>query len=495
MRQKIDFTSLRTIVFFAFIIRIVAAIFSQGYGMHDDHFLIVEAAGFWVDGYDYNHWLPWSELSTGQPEGHSFTYVGINYLYFWCLKALGIADPKVLMLFSRLLHAAFSLLIVIYSFKITEKISTKQNAVIVGWLLALLWVLPFLSVRNLVEIACIPWMLWGIWLTLKSDRKYRFLYAGLLLGMAISFRYQVAVFALGMAAVYFFQRQYRHFFQFSVGVVVVFILTQGVVDFIIWERPFAEFWRYATYNVTDGPGYIPNHNITMYLLVLMGAFLAPLGIALGIGFFTTAKKYYYLFVPVAAFILFHTVYPSKQERFILPVLPLFCILGVVGIMLLVQKSDGWKKFWRISWKSFWVLNIPLLLFASFTYTKKSRVEAMYYFYGKDTQNVRVLYEATGETDVSMLPQFYAGNWELMHVPRTDVAQPLAVHEGYNYAYILFFGEENLGNRVANYHEIYPQMERVKICAPSYVDVLLRWLNPRNRNEYIEIWKTNHSKFP
>jgi len=59
MLQKIDFTSYKTILISALIIRLIAAIFSQGYGMHDDHFLIVEASASWVDGFDYNHWLPW----------------------------------------------------------------------------------------------------------------------------------------------------------------------------------------------------------------------------------------------------------------------------------------------------------------------------------------------------------------------------------------------------------------------------------------------------
>ena len=175
--------------------------------MHDDHFLVIEASASWAHGYDYNHWLPWSPLSDGKPEGHSFTYVGLNYFYFVLMKAIGIVDPKVLMLINRLVHAAFSLLIVNFGFKITQKLGSRELAVKVGWILALLWVLPFLSVRNLVEIVCIPFMMWGVWLVLKGDLKRRFFYAGILLGVAVSIRYQVAVFALGMAIVFFFQKE------------------------------------------------------------------------------------------------------------------------------------------------------------------------------------------------------------------------------------------------------------------------------------------------
>ncbi|TNF49460.1 MAG: hypothetical protein EP305_02685, partial [Bacteroidetes bacterium] len=92
----------------AFLVRLIAVIFSPGYGMHDDHFLIIESSSSWVDGYDYNNWLPWSPNNPGHPHGHSFTYVGFNFLYFGLMKMIGVTDPKTLMLINRLLHALAS---------------------------------------------------------------------------------------------------------------------------------------------------------------------------------------------------------------------------------------------------------------------------------------------------------------------------------------------------------------------------------------------------
>ena len=39
----------------AIVLRFCAAWFSEGYLMHDDHFLVVEAAASWADGEDYNN--------------------------------------------------------------------------------------------------------------------------------------------------------------------------------------------------------------------------------------------------------------------------------------------------------------------------------------------------------------------------------------------------------------------------------------------------------
>jgi hypothetical protein len=199
MLSKINLSSLKTILIAALVIRCLAAFFSEGYGMHDDHFLIIESSSSWVDGYDYNNWLPWNKPEGSNPEGHSFTYVGLNFFFFYLVKGIGIADPKVLMLLNRLAHALFSLLIVYFGFKITEKLSSHKNAVIVGWILAMAWLFPFLSVRNLVEITSIPFMLWPIWLFLKHDKPRYFILAGLIMGLAVSFRYQIGVFAIGLA--------------------------------------------------------------------------------------------------------------------------------------------------------------------------------------------------------------------------------------------------------------------------------------------------------
>jgi hypothetical protein len=40
----------------ALIDRLIAVIFSQGYGFHDDHFLVIEASEAWAKGYDWNNW-------------------------------------------------------------------------------------------------------------------------------------------------------------------------------------------------------------------------------------------------------------------------------------------------------------------------------------------------------------------------------------------------------------------------------------------------------
>lgn len=492
MVQTDKFYSYKLIIFAAILVRLVATIFSQGYGMHDDHFLVIEASASWVDGYDYNNWLPWTEGNAGIPEGHSFTYVGLNYIYFSIMKFLGVMDPKILMLVNRLIHALASLIVVWYGMKITEKLSNRENAVKVGWILALLWILPFVSVRNLVEVAALPFLVYGVWLALKKEKIGNFILAGMFIGMAVSFRYQIGVFAMGIAAYYFFKWQFKLFFAFSFGVVLLFILTQGLVDYFIWGYPFAELISYITYNMKEGTAYLPNQNYFMYFIVLIGSLFVPLGIIIGIGFFKSYKRYAVLFIPTLAFILFHTLYPNRQERFILSVLPFFIILGVMGYQLL--KESNWKnKLWKTSIIIFWMINVPFLLFSMTMYSKKSRVEAMYHLYGNNIENERILLEGSSTQRTSMMPKFYAKSWHSQFTERTDSTQDLRVNPASDYDYIFFFDEKDLSKRIQKYKVIYPKMKLEKKSFPSTIDVMLRKLNPRNANEYIEIWRTHSQK--
>lgn len=477
--------SLKNILLLAFFLRLIAALFSEGYGMHDDHFLIIEAASSWANHYDYNNWLPWSPGSAGHPEGHSFTYVGLNYIFFEVFQFLGFEDPKTLMIINRLIHALFSLTVVYYGYKITRKLADEKAASIVGLILAAMWMMPFLSVRNLVEMTAIPFLMMGMYLIISDKWKYPFFFAGMLIGLSVSFRYQVGVFALGVAGYYFFRFEWKKFISFCAGVLVCFGITQGVVDFFIWGYPFAEFMGYVVYNMHEGTAYMPNHNYFMYFYVLFGVMLVPMGILAFIGFFKAAKDQLLIFIPTMAFILFHTIYPNRQERFVFTVLPFVIIVSIIGILKLAEKAK-WEKFWRISWKAFWVLNIPLLLVATVSSSKYSRINAMYSLYNNSKGDELILLEGSGKSPVSMLPKFYAGKWHY-EFEETEVMAP--TENAGMQDFIFFFGEDNLEERIQYYQEYYPNMELVEKCEPSNIDKLLHTINPKNSNQYIEVWRT------
>ena len=77
----------------AILFRLVAVIFAKGWGMLDDHFLVIESVQSWVDGHDY------VRLAPGQPAQYrsyraQFFLPGLHYLLFLFFKLIHVTDPR-----------------------------------------------------------------------------------------------------------------------------------------------------------------------------------------------------------------------------------------------------------------------------------------------------------------------------------------------------------------------------------------------------------------
>jgi 4-amino-4-deoxy-L-arabinose transferase-like glycosyltransferase len=517
IKTYIERNPLKVIILLALILRLTAAVFSKGYMMHDDHFLVVEAAQSWADGGDYNNWLPWNQVNPA-PEGHSFFYVGIHFLIFKTLNFAQINDPQNKMLVIRLLHALFSMLTVWFAYKITRKISSEKNALSVALILAAAWFMPCFSVRNLVEVVATPLLIWSVWILTKNDQKKNlpYLFAGLLLGLAFSVRFQTAIFTGGVGLSLLFMKKFKGVIFVALGTVISILAIQGLVDFFIWHRPFAELGAYIEYNWKNKNEYGTNNQL-MYISVITLIFTVPLGIMLLFGFFKTWKKQLLIFLPTFLFILFHNIFPNKQERFVFTMIPFFVITGIAGWNEFVQNSknkERWTKFSRVSMKIFWILNIPALILFTTSYEKKARTESMYYFYKKNPKFI--LSEDSNRESVSMLPFFYAGYQGFQYIlpqeNRPDTISSKYFKQGSKFVrviylpeyfktisrdslpeYVLFYDDKNLDKRVARLKTIFPNMKIETVIGTSLVDAMFQKMNPINKNFPFYIYKTNTTK--
>jgi len=492
---------LRLIIILAVIMRLIAVIFSKGFGWFDDHFLIIEASQSWVDGFDYNTWLPWSEGNNG-PTGHNLFYTGLHFLLFKFLDSIGYTDPQAKMYVVRLLHAALSMMVVIIGYKVTLKLGGKKAAGISGLLLALLWLFPFLSVRNLVEFTCVPFLLWGTWI-LINDKKRRnpFLQgiiAGLVLGLAFCMRFQSLVYIGGIGLGLLFLGRWKEAFSAGLGDLVTAFLLIGTIDIYIWGSPFAELVEYVSYNSYSygeyiiGPWY-------QYILVILGVLVPPVSLFLIFGFFhgfaKNWRKYLLIFLPVILFTVFHSYYPNKQERFILPVIPFIIIAGTSGWFAFKDKSVFWgkrKKLNQMSWGFFWVINITCLLVISTTYSKRARVESMTYL-SKYPDIDNILVENSNKSSINLLPMYYLDQWigykEITNMRSASETAEWYRENQFNWPdFIIFEGENNIDDRLLKVDEAFPGFEYETTISPGMIDRILFWLNPVNENQNAYIYR-------
>ncbi len=478
----------------ALVPRLLAAFFSGGYFAHDDHFLMIEAAQSWVDGHDYNRWLPWNQSGTPQPTGHMMLYPGFHYLLFKLCTLLGLTDPSWKMVVVRLLHAGWSLIAVRTGYRLALRLSNPGTAWRCGLLLALFFFMPFLSVRNLVETVAIPpLMLCAWWLVRSGDKPTGrdVLIAGMFAGLAVDLRFQTLFFAAGAGLALLMQRNVRGAVLFGVGLLLPIVLVQGLVDLAIWGRPFAEMTEYVRYNLANSTTYFdqPWYN---YLLVLGGVFIPPFSLAVLFGFFKRPKPLL-IWLPVFSFLFFHSLFPNKQERFILSIVPLVLVLGFTAWETFRERSPWWqarRKLWQgvMTWT--WAFNLLLLVPLTFSYSKRERVEAMLMLRGTDVRGIIV--EDTAEQDPPMLPQFYLGRWEVAQQvltdPQADIrAMATAPGPEHRPNVVLFIGTEDLDARLARMQAALGPMHPIGRAEPGLLDRVVHWLNPVNRNETISLY--------
>lgn len=472
----------------AALVRLLAAVFAKGYGMHDDHFFVVEVAQRWVEG--HREWL-------GDPGSyHGLLYPGLHYFLFAGLERAGIGDPQARMLVVRLLHAAWSMLTVYYGYKTAEALSGPRVARLAGLFLALLWLMPFLSVRNLAEVACQPLLAAGAFYLVRDPEGRRgrdMALSGALFGLAFCIRFQTAVMAATVGLTLLALRRFPAAALFGAGALAAAALVQGGTDWAGYGRPFSSVLAYLAYN--SDPANIasyPQGPWHLYVGLLAGVLVPPLSLCLLWGFLASWRRVPLLFWPTLAFLVVHSGYPGKQERFVLPALPLLAVLGVCGFEELAGRSAFWIRHPRLRngiWAAFWVLNLPALLVYSTTYSKRTRVEALSILHGR--ADVRGVVIETSEASVAMPPLFYLGKdvpvYELARTREVAaLAAEIAASGRPRPNYVVFTGEPDLEGRVRRVAPLLPGLELLDRVDPSFVDWLAHRLNPRN-NVNLTAW--------
>ena len=452
--------------------------------MSDDHFVVIHVAQRWVDGYD--NWF-----NKEQASHFSIIYPGLHYIFFKFLALIGIHDPQLKMLMVRFIHAVYSLLIVTFGYLITLKLSNKQNAKQVGILLALFWFIPFMSVRNLVEVVCIPPILIGyylIFLSEEKDQAIRLIFSGFLFGLAFAFRYQTLILTGSIGLVFMIQQKWRPFFYFAAGVLLGSFCLQGLVDWIAWGYPFASFVQYVIHNIDNrfmyvtGPWY-------RYLILILLVFIPPVSIILIYGAGRLWRKYAVLLLPIIIFVLFHSFFPNKQERFMLPIFPLILITGIIGWNDYQKISGFWRRhrnLLRGFWIWFWVINSILLLLVTFNYSKKSLIEPFNYLSNKkDINGLIIEYD---RENLPWFPRFYlTKNIPVFRITPENSIEELEqniITKTENFPnYILFFGDQSLNERIYNFEKLFRVNLVFDRCInASNIDQILHTLNPkRNLN--------------
>ncbi|MCX6141564.1 MAG: glycosyltransferase family 39 protein [Candidatus Kapabacteria bacterium] len=482
--------SVRTAIVVGLTLRLLAAVYSQGYAMHDDHFVIEDGPYRWFLP-DHGGWF-----DRAAPPGHSVAYPAMLFGLLTACTGLGITDPQTQMLVMRLLHALFATLAIPLAAAIARRVGTEESARAAAFLVAVFWILPFLSVRNLIEVVCIPPLMLGTFLVIRRQTIRDVIVAGLAFSIAFMFRYHTAILPATFIVVLAYQREWRMNIVLGLSFVICISLTQGLIDLAVWGRFLAApltYWQNfvtGTDQYTQGPFY-------QYAALLVGLLLPPASLMLLWKVFTDKRPAlrFELVLPIVLFVIAHSFIANKQERFIIPILPLLVVAVAVAWTdrPTAQTSSAAARRWSTAlWWWFWIFNSILLALFTFSYSKRSRVESLTYL--SHLPNVKLV--AVIARDGVFVPSFYLGRGIPHYTVSTDTTSTSwdSLHAR-TPTHVVFYDITSRDLLLSRVDSILPgRLEALTEVDPGLLDATLHWLNPKgNKNETSVVYRVTNDK--
>ncbi|MFN2570473.1 MAG: glycosyltransferase family 39 protein [Gemmatimonadales bacterium] len=460
-------------------LRLLAAVFSGGFLASDDHHVVVAAADQIANG-----------AGLAVTYARSALFPGIIGAIMAGTRGIGIDDPGIEMLIVRLLQAAYSLLVVYFVYRILERALGRQSAVIGGMLAAAFFALPVTAVHQLEESACqVPLLAACWWWRRAEDRDAPpALWAGLAgaaLGGALILRFPLIGFVAVFAALALLRPRpvaMADKAALFVGLAVVIVLqgySNSVVNHEWWYSfiqrlgPMLHPGRMAV----EAEGY-PHSPPWHYLLTLLAVLIPPVSVLFLAAAVKGAKQLSMLGIATLAFLVSHSLIANKQERFMLPILPVLFILIVAGLPWLAARM---APAYRGMWWYFWIVNGALLLVVTFSAAKQDRVDPLLFIYRR--------HDATGV----LVAQYN----QTFHVPDYYLGRPkppVMVFEGRGEAqrttrwaqdsgsvinYVILYSDAIETDRAFLATALHRNLTLVTVIQPSLADRLAHAINPRH----------------
>jgi phosphatidylinositol glycan class B len=457
---------------------------SYGYFELDEHFQIIEFAGSKLGIVPIQN-LPWEYKAEIRPWLQPTLFIGICKL----LRFGGIEDRFVWTFIFRLCCAicGFFSMLSIYRLGIAwfpDKQIQRRHL----WLCTTLGFLPFLFVRTSSESLSASCFAIGVSVLLRYFNHsnpvepaipYRiWLFSGLMLGLAFEFRYQIIIMVggLGLWLLLSVKAKWKSISIASIGFLIVFWIgfLADRYGYGKWTFPFYQYFRINLLErKTADFGTDP---FFAYLYLPLANFFAPILLVLLIFLFVfwARKPGHVLFWITLPFFLFHCFIGHKEERFLIPLIPL-----TIPILHLAFLKDGQIAlpkffqipFWRQSYKWLWRYNwLWLLLFCIYPFNVEPYIKHQRFIY-ENQRNTNTYYAVNFDPyhRNELIYSFYRSN-DLKVVEVGNLAEMASIIEKNAAKEIYFFW-------TMPYLENWPNglVPRTSLINPSHFFFRWRWL--------------------
>ncbi|UCC43502.1 MAG: glycosyltransferase family 39 protein [Candidatus Zixiibacteriota bacterium] len=484
------------VILVAIILRLLAVFFSKGFMASDDQYETVDVAYNWLRN---GLWSPEGLLTWGGTVTREVSRFPLYTLFLYGIMkiylAVGVDSLNTIMYGVRAVHAAISLVSVWAVFRVVEDTTRSRGwAAIAGLVTAAHFAMPFLSVRTLIEM--VGGHLWVVAILLfyryrDKPADLTLVLSGLIVGLAWVIRFQVALAAVAVPFVLWWEyRKLRPAVLFSAGVAAV-VLISGVVDYFLLGSFADSTINYLRQSISEATPY--KSSPLIYPAVLLFFFIPPLSLA---AFSLAAvpsywKKHRMLIWTTLVFVVAHTLASNRQERFMITIIPTLIILLTLAVHhhwsnrgLLFRKRRLIKTVVYISA----AINLLLLFPMTLNYAHRGKVEPLTRIEAEPVA-LRVIFIAP-ETG-GIFPLYYGGyeSPEYGHLLSwSDLSRFSELHSHRPYTHFIIYPPSagDMPRYADTLTAYFGQLTESFHVGPSTVDYVLHLLNPEH-NPTGEAW--------
>ncbi len=263
--------------------------------------------------------------------------------------------------------------ILLYALILLGQILTDDK----GWTLAtcaLYFAAPFALTRPMFESLATPWLFMSLVLAMRYDlsgqQRKDLLWAGVMICIGFLLRPQVGLCGLALLIPPIRHKKWNDLLSLAAVGAVGFLLA-GLPDIYFRGKYHYSFLAVTVYNFEHGHEY-GNEPWTYYPLMIMALTAFPFFIySYGKSFWQKYFHEQYLnFAFIFLFVLLHSLFPQKFERFLIPLIP--CLALAMAPLLRHLYAEKQKR--KIRWYSLITLNFILFIPASYSPAQKNIID-------------------------------------------------------------------------------------------------------------------------
>ncbi|SHF48450.1 glycosyltransferase family protein [Pedobacter caeni] len=326
------------------IVYMIVAWNSTGYHHWDEHFQIIEFAGFKAGKVQVSE-LAWEYNA----QIRSALQPSLCFLLFKGMYAIGIESPYLIAFLLRLISAGCAIWVINRFVETQRPFLSKNLFPYFIFLSYFLWFLPYINVRFSSESwsgLCFLMSLTQVFKVSDQRTLNWLLFLGAALGLSILFRFQSALLVFGVLIwlIVVARLNYREMLVLFGCILVVLLLGIGV-DSWFYGSPSFTLYNYFEANIlqdiASSFGTAPWYQYFIYIFKAPGIF--GLFIILSLLIIVLKNPRHICLWALFPFLLVHAVIPHKELRFLFPLanlVPLFVVLGYQYVSTSLPKSNA-----------------------------------------------------------------------------------------------------------------------------------------------------------